>query len=187
MSNKVYSKPIEFLWINQVIICRNYPSLNSGTRSLNKLFGCKDAAQQVLMSVCLCETQVEILPSYSIQCNSVQFQNVQECSRMFKNVQECSRMLTVSKSKSWNNNVMQLNSIYVHSLGCPRLPKVAEGCRRLPKVRWHAVLWDCRHFNGLACSSKSRNAVPWPCITSMIFHAVPLFVWAAHKNFAVLV
>ena len=56
-------------------------------------FGCKDAAQQVLMSVCPCvRHQVEILPSYSIQCNSVQFH---ECSRMFKNVLECLRMFQI--------------------------------------------------------------------------------------------
>ena len=80
------------------------------------------------------------------------------------------------------------------------------------------ILFYCRHFNELPCSSKSRNAVPWPCIhfhehacssmqvlmschavpwvymkyhelacSSMSLYAVPLFVWAAHKNFAVLV
>ena len=52
------------------------------------LFGCEDAAQQVLMSsvrlsVCLSESQVEILS----QC--AQFQNVPEC---MQNVPECSRM-----------------------------------------------------------------------------------------------
>ena len=43
------------------------------------IFGCEDTALQVLMSVCLCVPHVEILPSYSIQCNSVLFQNVPEC------------------------------------------------------------------------------------------------------------
>ena len=60
-----------------------------------KVFSCEDAAQQVLMyvcpsvRVCVCG-QVEILPSYSIQCNSRMFQNVPECSRMHA---EISRML----------------------------------------------------------------------------------------------
>ena len=44
-------------------------------------FGCEDAAQQVQMYVCLSEFQVEILPSYSFQRNSEQFQNVPECSQ----------------------------------------------------------------------------------------------------------
>ena len=35
----------------------------------------------------------------------------------------------------------------------------------------------------LACSYISLHAVSWACI----LHAVPFFVWAAHKNFAVLV
>ena len=38
----------------------------------------------------------------------------------------------------------------------------------------HVVLWPCMQFNELACSYMS-------------LHAVPFFVWAAHKNFAVLV
>ena len=47
--------------------------------------------------------------------------------------------------------------------GYQRLPGVTKG---LPKVvpchsRLHAVPWECRHFNELGCSSKSRNAVPW--------------------------
>ena len=42
--------------------------------------------------LCVCVPQIEILPSYSIRCDSVQFQNVLEFYRMFKNVPECSRM-----------------------------------------------------------------------------------------------
>ena len=38
----------------------------------------------------------------------------------------------------------------------------------------HTVTWACMQFPELACSYMS-------------LHAVPFFVWAAHKNFAVLV
>ena len=38
----------------------------------------------------------------------------------------------------------------------------------------HAVTWACMQLHELACSSLS-------------WHAFPSFVWAAHKNFAVLV
>ena len=41
-------------------------------------------------------------------------------------------------------------------------------------ISLHAVTWACMQFLELACSSMS-------------LHAVPFFVWAAHKNFAVLV
>ena len=54
---------------------------------LGYVFGCKEAAQQVIMYVCVSESQVEILPSYRIQCN-IQY-TVPECSRMFQNVPEC--------------------------------------------------------------------------------------------------
>ena len=143
------------------------------------------------MSVCLsmCE-QVEILPNTTTQ-------NIPECSKMFQNVQECSRMLTVSKSKPWNNSVKQLNSICVHSLGCPRLPKVnqftqdyprlpkvTQGCWRLPKVacssmRLQAFQWACMQFQEQECSSISLHTVPWACMklacSYISLHAVP---WA---------
>jgi len=70
-------------------------------------FGCYDAAQQVLMSVCLsmCE-QVEILPNTTTQnipeCSKM-FQNVQECSRMFHNVPEC--WLLVNQSHETTTNL----------------------------------------------------------------------------------
>ena len=76
----------EFMWL-ALFDCFNTP--------YTWIFGCKDADQQVLMSVRLSKCpspRIEILPSYSIQCNSIKFQNVPECSRMFKKVQEYSRM-----------------------------------------------------------------------------------------------
>ena len=57
-------------------------------------------------------------------------------------------------------------------------------------TRMHAGPWACIQVHELvqvhelACSSLSIHEVTWAC---MPFHAVPFFVWAAHKNFAVLV
>ena len=52
----------------------------------------------------------------------------------------------------------------------------------------------CKQFPKLACSYMSLHAFPWACMqlhklaySSLSLHAVPFFVWAAHKNFAVLV
>ena len=57
-----------------------------------------------------------------------------------------------------------------------------------------AVLWACMQFPELAWSSMSIHEVPWACMqfhelacSFMGLNAVPFFVWAAHKNFAVLV
>ena len=81
-------------------------------------------------------------------------------------------------------------------------------------ISLHAVTWACMQFPELACSSLSLHAVPWTLMkfneltwSSMSLHEVPeacmqfhelacsfktfyevtVFVWAAHKNFAVLV
>ena len=56
------------------------------------VFSCKDAAQEVLMSVRPCEFHVEILSQCANLYSSRMFQNVPECSRMFQNVPECSRI-----------------------------------------------------------------------------------------------
>ena len=77
---------------------------------------------------------------------------------------------------------------------------------RLHNLAWgyislHAVTWACMQlhelacsymssmqFYDLACSYMSLHAVPFELACSyMSLHVVPFFVWAAHKNFAVLV
>ena len=61
-----------------------------------QLFSCKDAAQQVLMSVCLSEFNVEILSQCANLYSSRMFQAIPECFRMhaeyFRMHAECSRM-----------------------------------------------------------------------------------------------
>ena len=58
----------------------------------------------------------------------------------------------------------------------------------------HAGQWACMQLHKLACSSLSLHAVKWAYMkfhelvcSFMSLHAVPFFVWAAHKNFIVLV
>ena len=94
--------------LNSFKVCEKILGSIRSSRNDN-LFSCKDAAQQVLMSLsvhlffCLSVSKVEILPSYSSQCNSVQFQNVPECSRMFQNVPECSRIIKNVQECSFKN------------------------------------------------------------------------------------
>ena len=53
-------------------------------------------------------------------------------------------------------------------------------------ISLHAVTWNCMQLHELACSYMNLHAVTWAC---MQLHelACSSFVWAAHKNFAVLV
>ena len=58
----------------------------------------------------------------------------------------------------------------------------------------HAGSWACMQVHELACTSLSLHAIPWACIqfpklswSSMRLYAVIFFVWAARKNFTVLV
>ena len=59
---------------------------------------------------------------------------------------------------------------------------------------WHTILWAYIKFLELAYNSISLHKVPWACMqfhelacSFMTLYAVAVFVWAAHKNFAVLV
>ena len=61
-------------------------------------------------------------------------------------------------------------------------------------ISLHTVTWACMQLHKLACSCMSLHAVPWACMqfpelacSYLSLHAVSFFVWAAHKNFAVLV
>ena len=81
----------------------------------------------------------------------------------------------------------------LHELACSymSLHAVTEAYMQLHKVACSymsllAVTWTCMHLHELACSFMSLHTVSWAC---MQFHelACSSFVWAAHKNFAVLV
>ena len=52
-----------------------------------------------------------------------------------------------------------------------------------PETRQAVVSLRTMKFNKFTWSSMSLHAVSWACI----LYAVPFFVWAAHKNFTVLV
>ena len=74
---------------------------------------------------------------------------------------------------------------------CSRMHEDPWGCRQLHKL---ACSYISLHAIMLACRSLSLIADPWACMqfpelscSSKTLHAVPFFVWAAHKNFAVLV
>ena len=79
------------------------------------------------------------------------------------------------------------------------LHAVTQACMELHKLAFsymslHSVEWACMQFHELACSFMSLNAVQWAYMkfrelacSFMSLYAVPFFVWAAHKNFAVLV
>ena len=143
----------------------------------------------VCVSVCLsCKLKFYLLIAFNvIVYSSRMFKKVKEGSRRFKKVQEGSRMLKnvpecwlLVKSKPWNNNVMQLNSV---SQGYTRLPMLTQGNPRLHAVPWaagismslHAVpiegmhfhdlayssIWACMKFLELACSYISLHAFPW--------------------------
>ncbi len=74
---------------------------------------------------------------------------IQPISR-FPKVTKCYPMVTQGLPKGYPRVTQGLPKGYL------RLPKVAPGYSGL-----HVVPWDCRHFNELTCSSKSRNALPW--------------------------
>ena len=126
------------------------------------IFSCEDAAQQVLMSVC---PSVRVSSSwnsafYNIQNVQECMQNVPECPRMYA---ECSRMF---------QNVPECMKNIQNVLACSR--QYAECVRMFQNVcRMHADPWVCLQLHMLACRSMS-------------LHAVSFYVWAAHKNFAVL-
>ena len=85
------------------------------------------------------------------------FQNIPECSRMFQKVPECTRMLTVSKSKPWNNNVMQLN----HS-GVWTILDVLEGCRKVDFQVDHTVTdWQTYIRTCWAVYSQPKTFRSW--------------------------
>ena len=80
------------------------------------------------------------------------FQNVPECSRMFQNVPECSWMF---------QNIPKWSKMIQNVPVCSIMLTVGK-----------SKPWDCLSFvlcpmlnSALHASSKTRNGVPWPCIT----------------------
>ena len=77
-----------------------------------------------------------------------------------------------------------------HELACSYI-SFHHSCR---SMSLHAVPWAYMKFYELAFSSLNLHEVPWACkqfhelaCSFISLYAVPFFVWAAHKNFAVLV
>jgi len=120
------------------------------------IFSCEDAAQQVLMSVCPCVIKLKFSLLQHPECSRM----YAKCSRMSQNV--CRMFQNVPECMKNIQNV----------LACSR--QYAECVRMFQNVcRMHADPWVCLQLHMLACRSMS-------------LHAVSFYVWAAHKNFAVL-
>ena len=132
------------------------------------LFGCKNTAQLVLMSVCL---SVRGQPFYIIlqhpECSRMyaecmqnvcrMFHNVPECSTMFQNVSECSRIfqnvcrIYAECSRIFQNIPECMQNICRIYAECSRM--YPERCRKFQNVKkMHADPWGCMHLLKLACS-----------------------------------
>ena len=130
---------------------------------LPRVFGC--AAQQVLLYVCLCFCLCVWFTVWSTRkstflCTSFYIQHP-ECSRMFQNA--CRIFQNVPECMKNVPKCMQ------NFKKCSRKFKTVPECM-------HEVPWAKMKFQELVCS-----------FMSMSMYAVPFFVWAAYKNFAVLV
>ena len=111
------------------------------------VFGCEDAAQQVLMSVLVNQSQ-------AIQSNANEFRL-------------CAFLDFVSKSKLEGYIVMEgtfrlcafclsvVNWSFCQFQGFPRLPRVTQGCQMLPQVTQ-----GCMQFHKIEGISMSLHAVP---------------------------
>ena len=99
---------------------------------------------------------------------------------MFQNVPEC--VQNVLESIQNVQKCMQ-----IHELACNyrSLHSVTYAYMQLHKLALSYMSLHAVHE--LACSSLKFHDVQWANMNSMCLHAVPFFVWAAHKNFAVLV
>ncbi len=67
-------------------------------------------------------------------------------------------------------------------------------CSRMHAGCYMQNVWECSRMFKNAYRSMSLHTGPWACMqlhklacSFMTLYAVPFFVWAAHKNFAVLV
>ena len=115
--------------------------------------------------------------------------NVPEGSRMFQKVPECSRRF---------QNVPEGFRMHADPWACMQISD--------PWACMQAGPWVCMPLHKLVCSyislrvhefassSLSLHEVPWAYVkfhelacSFMSLYAVPFFVWAAHKNFDVLV
>ena len=91
------------------------------------VFSCEDTAQQVLMSVCPCEFQVEILSQCAIY-SSRMFQNVPECMQNVPEFPECMQNVPESMQKA-----------------CKKFQNVPECMQNVPECyRIHA---ECSRMN----------------------------------------
>ena len=120
------------------------------------VFSYEVAAQQVLISVCLC---------VRLSVVKLKFYLSQSSSRLSKATQGYPKLPKITQ-------------------GYPGLPKVTQGYPRLPKVT-HAVPWACMKLYELSCSSMNLHEVLWACMQSqglecrvMILNAV---LWACKQ------
>ena len=75
----------------------------------------------------------------------------------------------------WIQNVAECYRMHAEcSRMHPEYSRMHAECSRIHYISLHAVTWACMQLHELACSYTS-------------LHAVHFFVWAAHKNFAMLV
>ena len=135
-------------------------------------------------------------------------QNDSECSSMFQNVPKCSRMHAECSRMHAECSRVYAKYSRMHAecsrmyAECSRMHAERQNVSKCMQVHeltcsslsLHEVPWTYMKFHELACSSLSLHEVPWPYMkfyelacSFMSLYAVPFFVWAAHKNYAVLV
>ena len=116
---------------------------------LTFIFSCEDAAQQVLMSVCLSVCpQPEKIPSYILLQHK-------ECSRMFQKVSECMQKVPECIQKV-SECIQKVSECMQNVPEC--MQNVPECMQNVPK---------CTQIYELACSSLSFHAVTQACMQSL--------------------
>ena len=130
-----------------------------------------------------------------------------ECSRMFQNVPECSRKHPACSSMYAEGYRTVHNACRMFQNACRMFQNAQESMQNFPECSFrmfqnahrmfqnvqvwyigsHGGPWACMQFPELTWSFMSLQALLWVCIqcSFMGFYAVPFFVCAAHKNFAV--
>ena len=129
--------------------------------------------------MCGCAT-VCVLPSYSIQCNSVQFQNIPECfrifqiipdcSRLFQTLPECSRMHAEKYSRMYaecskkhaicSRTFQNAWRTFHNACKCSRM----HACMQVHELAWcYRSLLACMQFPEIACSSLRHSNLTENC------------------------
>ena len=107
------------------------------TPHLCAIFSCEDAAQQVLMSVCLSVSVcVDKLKFYLL----TPFNVIAECSRMFQNVPECSRM-HAEYSRMFQNACRMSQNAGKMFQNVPECSWMHAECSRMHKKIFHISMF----------------------------------------------